>query len=109
MKQVGITLFIMAVLGTIFMIFQLEGVFWETLSLLLVMAASVFIPQFKQILLWKLHWRIALVVAVICTFSIFWQLMERLLGDYEAYSLPATLIVFSLLAFLFHYLDQRDS
>jgi hypothetical protein len=109
MKQVGITLLVMAVLGMIGMSFQLDDTIWETLFRLLVMGTAAFIPQFKQILAWKLHWRLALGVGVICTFILVWQLLDRFMGAYQAYSLPATMILFGMLAFLFHYLDTRDS
>lgn len=109
MKQVGIMLLVMAALGMIAQFFQLQGTFWDALITLLVMGTSVFVPKFKQVLAWKIHWRLAFGVAVVCTFVLVWQLMRRLMGYYQAYSMAATLIVFSLLAFLFHYLDTRDS
>ena len=109
MKQVGINLLVMAALGLIVMSFRLQGTFWEALFILVLMGSSAFIPQFKQVLVWKLHWRLALVVAVVCTFIILWQVMDRFMGNYQQYSLPTTLIVLSLLAFLFHYLDRRDA
>ena len=109
MKQIGTMLLVMAVLGTLAQLFQLRGTFWDALITVLVMGASAFIPQFKYAHALKIHWRIALAVAVICTFVVLWQLMRRLMGDFQTYSTAATLIVLSLLAFLFHYLDARDS
>lgn len=109
MKQVGIMLLVMAVLGLVAQFFQLQGTFWDALITVLVMGTSAFIPKFKQVLAWKIHWRLALGVAVVCTFVLLWQLMRRVMGDYQTYSLAATLIVLSLFAFLFHYLDTRDS
>ena len=109
MKQVGISLLVMAALGLIAMAFQLRGIFWESLFVLVLMWMAVFIPPFKQVLVWKLHWRLALFVAVVCTVAILWQLMDRFLGNYRQFAMPATLIVLSLLAFLFHFLDRRNA
>ena len=109
MKQVGISLLVMTALGLITMSFQLQDTFWETLFFLVVMGTSATIPTFKQVLVWKVHWRLALFVAVVCTIIVLWQLMNRFMGDYRQYSMPATLIVLSLLAFLFHFLDHRDA
>lgn len=109
MKQVGIMLLVMAALGMIAQSFQLRGTFWDALITLLVMATSTFVPKFRQIYALKLHWRIALVAAIISIFVLLWQLMRRLMGDYQAYSMAVTLIVLSVFAFLLHYLDTRDS
>lgn len=109
MKQVGIMFFVMAVLGTLAVVFQLRGLFWDTLITLIVMATSAFVPGFKRVLAWKFHWRLALVIGVVSTFTVTWQLMRRLLSGYPAYSLAATLFVFGLLAFLFHYLDTWNA
>jgi hypothetical protein len=109
MKQVGVFLLVMAALGLIAMVFQLQGTFWETLSFLVLMGAFAFIPSFKKVLVWKIHWRLALFAAVICTVIALWQLMDSFLGNYRQFAMPATLIVLSLLAFLFHFLDRRDA
>jgi hypothetical protein len=109
MKQVGVFLLVMAALGLIAMAFQLQGTFWEALSVLVLMGTYAFIPPFKKVLVWKIHWRLALFAAVICTVIALWQLMGRFLGNYRQFAMPATLLVLSLLAFLFHFLDRREA
>lgn len=109
MKRLGITLLMMAAFGLVGMFFKLDDTWWETLFGLLVMASFATVPQFDQLLAWKLHWRIALMIAIICTFAIVWQLLDRFMRDYQEYSFTATLIVFSLSSFLLHFLDARNS
>jgi hypothetical protein len=109
MKQLGITLLVMTALGLIASFFQLRGIFWDGLFFVLILTSYATIPQFKQVLAWKFHWRMAFVVAVICTFVTLWQIVDRLMGDYRQYSLPVTMILLSLVAFLFHFLDNRNA
>ena len=109
MKQVGISLLIMAALGLLAMTFQLQGPFWKAVFFLMLMGPLASIPQFKQVLGWKLHWRLALFVAVVCAIIVLWQLLDRFMGSYRQYAMLATIIVLSLLAFLFHFLDRRGA
>ena len=107
MKQLGFTLITFAVLGVVSIILKLQGWIWELIFLLLGLGASLFIPQARQILALKLHWRIAILLAVVCTFVIAWMFTRLILGNYQAYSFPVTLFAFGLLAILFATLDKR--
>lgn len=105
MKQLGIAFVVLSVLDIITVALKLQGMVWEILFLLVGVGATIFIPQPNKILALKLHWRITLLVAVMCTFTIVWMSARLILGNYQIYSLSVTLFAFGLLAFLFTALD----
>lgn len=109
MKQLGITFFILAILYTVFSYFSLKGIVWEFLFVLIWILALIWIPDFKRVLSLKLHWRIALLLATLCTFWVVWKLVEVIVPSLQDYSLSITLVFFGMLAFLFSVLDnQKD-
>lgn len=109
MKQLGITFFILAILYTVFSYFSLKGIVWEFLFVLIWILALIWIPDFKRVLSLKLHWRIALLLATLCTFWVVWKLVEVIVPSLQDYSLSITLVFFGMLAFLFSILDnQKD-
>ena len=109
MKQLGTTLIAFAALSVISITLKLQGLVWELVFLLLGLGASFFVPQPRWVLALKPHWRIALLIAVICTFVIVWISIRLVLGDYQTYSFPVTLFVFGLLTILFAALDKLAS
>ena len=108
MKQFGFILMGMGMVASLAQFFSLNlnGVGWEILFMLGGVFASLWIPESKAILNLKLHWRIAIIIAILCTFFTAWTFFFAVLPA-QNYALAVTFFTFGCLAFLFHHLDNR--
>jgi hypothetical protein len=108
MKKLGFFLVGLGVVVSLLQFFSInsQGVWWEILFLLAGTFASLLIPKNEDILKLGIHWRIAIIFAIISTFVIVWLLFEAILPE-QSYSAAITCFTFGLLAFIFHYLDNR--
>lgn len=110
MKQLGFFLF-----GTGVVLFLLEffsinsqGVWWEILFLLAGTFASLWIPKNEDILKLGIHWRVAIIFAILSTFIIVWLFFHAILPEHN-YSAAITCFTFGILAFIFRYLDNKKA
>ena len=70
--------------------------------------ASLWIPKNEEILKLGLHWRIAIIFAILITFLFIWLFFHAILPEHN-YSAAITCFTFGILAFLFHYLDNKKA
>jgi hypothetical protein len=108
MKKLGFFLIGLGVVLFLLQFFSInsQGVWWEILFLLVGTFASLWLPENKNIIKLGIHWRIAIIFAIISTFIIVWLLFEAILPE-QSYSAAITSFTFGSLAFIFHYLDNR--
>ena len=110
MKQIGLFFVGLGIVATLseFFSFNLKGVWWETLFMLAGVVVSLWIPKNEEILKLGLHWRIAIIPAILSTFIIVWLFFHAILPEHK-YSAAITCFTFGLLAFLFCYLDNKQT
>ena len=110
MKQFGFILVGMGIVAFLaqFISLNLKGTWWEIFFMLIGVFASLWIPVAKGILNLKIHWRIAIIIAIFCTFFTVWIFFYSILPE-KNYSISTVCFTFGLLAFLFHYLDNQKN
>ena len=108
MRQLGIIFLLLALFTGIFSYFEIftSGIWWEVLFVLFGVIASLWVSDFKKIMDWGLHWRIALLIASLSAFLLLSMLINALI-PVESYTISITYLLFSLTAFVFQYLDRR--
>jgi len=108
MKRLGIYLIGLGVVALLTRYHAIEGVWWEILFLLVGVFASLWVPAPKEVLKLGLHWRIAIIFGLFCTFSVVWMIFNAMLSE-KSYAVSAAFFTFGCLSFLFHFLDQRKT
>ena len=109
MKQLGVTFVVLAICSAVSSFLSLKGIVWEFLFVLIWILSFIWIPDFKEVLNLKLHWRIALLLAALCTFFVVWKFVGAVVSPLQGYSLAITLFLFGMLTFLFSILDSIKS